>query len=151
MRGTHIRAKPPGKSAGIIPAHAGNTTVRIRRGYSARDHPRACGEHAGKLTTENWNQGSSPRMRGTRVEGCDVLGGIGIIPAHAGNTGYERRKRRHSRDHPRACGEHMPGSPPWDSSSGSSPRMRGTLIYFRFPCCGIGIIPAHAGNTMPCC
>ena len=52
-------------------------------------------------------------------------------------------------DHPRACGEHFGEVRVRVGAQGSSPRMRGTL-----PCSwrvGLqsGIIPAHAGNTMP--
>ena len=81
------------------------------------------------VITTLWNtseEGSSPRMRGTRLR-CDArhrrVGIIpayagnthrisghrkaeGVIPAYAGNTGHMRRTSRRCRDHPRVCGEH---------------------------------------------
>ena len=52
------------------------------------------------------------------------------------------------RDHPRACGEHVIVSVVLLSSSGSSPRMRGTLRRRGINPQAAGIIPAHAGNTV---
>ena len=72
-------------------------------------------------------QGSSPRMRGTRVMQCDNRACGGIIPAYAGNTIQMRKAIFNNRDHPRVCGEH-----PWYLTSTPS---------------GWRIIPAYAGNT----
>ena len=71
---------------GIIPAYAGNTSSGKARGFSARDHPRVCGEHVGTSSYNAAIAGSSPRMRGTLGEGVDGVCGVGIIPAYAGNT-----------------------------------------------------------------
>ena len=73
-------------------------------------------------------QGSSPRMRGTRVMQCDNRACGGIIPAYAGNTIQMRKAIFNNRDHPRVCGEH-----PWYLTSTPS---------------GWRIIPAYAGNTI---
>ena len=54
-----------------------------------------------------------------------------------------------SREHPRACGENPPPSPPSRPTLGTSPRMRGK------PCSNMMVsflyrnIPAHAGKTCP--
>ena len=54
-----------------------------------------------------------------------------------------------SRDHPRACGEQSPSSPPGARGMGSSPRVRGAAAL------GVdlgrlaGIIPARAGSSDP--
>ena len=71
MRGTLTPALLASLRHGIIPAHAGNTDERVRREYSHRDHPRACGEHKALRATAGRMQGSSPRMRGTLV-GCST-------------------------------------------------------------------------------
>ena len=91
--------------------------------------------------------GSSPRMRGTPLRsGCRLLRS-GIIPAHAGNTRASLRRRTGTRDHPRACGEHLDMRVTIAPIAGSSPRMRGTPMVVCRSCWLCGIIPAHAGNT----
>ena len=110
------------------------------------DHPRVCGEHHMPFPQQSGPAGSSPRMRGTLNYPSGDAEAAGIIPAYAGNTSIEHRKRRWNWDHPRVCGEHTPSarsSPlPRDhprvcgehmvsrslamASLGSSPRMRGT-------------------------
>ena len=90
--------------------------------------------HAGNTTT---CQSSHPARRW-------------IIPAHAGNTRRCRRIPLRFRDHPRACGEHMPPSCSMLTVEGSSPRMRGTRDRVPASPDVMGIIPAHAGNTREC-
>ena len=106
MRGTLGRCDNQRYRDGIIPAHAGNTTLVLQRDVWTEDHPRACGEHVCAAVATVLSTGSSPRMRGTLgvydVCECDV----GIIPAHAGNTGILWDKSQLVEDHPRACGEH---------------------------------------------
>ncbi|PLS27332.1 hypothetical protein CGZ88_0859 [Bifidobacterium anseris] len=50
----------------IIPALAGSTSMPNVSSMTARDHPRACGEHGRSLTTIALTEGSSPRLRGAR-------------------------------------------------------------------------------------
>ena len=91
--------------------------------------------------------GSSPRMRGSHSTIFTFPAPPGIIPAHAGLTLIKRGDLDKMRDHPRACGAHMPFTQDILSAAGSSPRMRGSL--FGSLCKHIlkGIIPAHAGLT----
>ena len=70
-----------------------------------------------------------------------------IIPAYAGNTLSRLLGGTVVRDHPRVCGEHGMALIGAAFNSGSSPRMRGTLINIILPICLTGIIPAYAGNT----
>ena len=53
--------------------------------------------------------------------------GKGIIPAHAGLTQERPGSQRSARDHPRACGAHTAIQKMPSPSTGSSPRMRGSL------------------------
>ena len=133
---------------GIIPAHAGNTHVVSNARCNVRDHPRACGEHLGHKLLPGNSGGSSPRMRGTRWLFLMLPPFLGIIPAHAGNTGTPSPTSSTCGDHPRACGEHYPLPPLPFMSLGSSPRMRGTLPNCLRSEVQHGIIPAHAGNTV---
>ena len=90
------------------------------------DHPRACGEHDVLSDRVEYETGSSPRMRGTRLGFDSQDRHWGIIPAHAGNTKRHAALRRSFRDHPRACGEHQYSHMHGFGLTGSSPRMRGT-------------------------
>ena len=92
--------------------------------------------------------GSSPRMRGTHA--FNLANGLigGIIPAYAGNTDWSYPLLRHSRDHPRVCGEHRNHRTSRRDTSGSSPRMRGTRDAQQAGYLRGGIIPAYAGNTL---
>ena len=106
MRGTQGAHVPHRRTAGIIPAYAGNTSPSRSANPMAKDHPRVCGEHKGFYghALEAW--GSSPRMRGTLSEERNVDNKTGIIPAYAGNTRKRRPTENGLGDHPRVCGEH---------------------------------------------
>ena len=149
MRGTPATPMLTTCRIGIIPAHAGNTRVRSGRARRLSDHPRACGEHNMRSYQYWMYRGSSPRMRGTLGISMFSHTNDGIIPAHTGNTSTAMWASACSRDHPRACGEHVGLKLAAVPLSGSSPRMRGTRRRAELMRGGYGIIPAHAGNT--CC
>ena len=86
MRGTLQNAIEIRVGAGIIPAYAGNTTSYHLFRRDRRDHPRVCGEHFPQTRIDDFKQGSSPRMRGTRGKHFAWNLPLGIIPAYAGNT-----------------------------------------------------------------
>ena len=106
MRGTPTVVDGHEGGEGIIPAHAGNTSVP---GTSRRSQ-----------------MGSSPRMRGTLSVTLSPTRSTGIIPAHAGNTWGYCATTAWCGDHPRACGEHSTRLTRRSIRPGSSPRMRGT-------------------------
>ena len=92
--------------------------------------------------------GSSPRVRGTRGGNIQGRAIFRFIPACAGNTAADPRCRTGYPVHPRVCGEHAVPASDVVLTSGSSPRVRGTLArdpgghrLRRF-------IPACAGNTV---
>ena len=147
MRGTPDQKLKKKQEDGIIPAHAGNTPPLGLEPRTHGDHPRACGEHSSAPSAVLSRSGSSPRMRGTPRHRGEEHVRRGIIPAHAGNTRAKRTGTPYRRDHPRACGEHITGNADDAVKAGSSPRMRGTLRARGGHLRGIGIIPAHAGNT----
>ena len=72
----------------------------------------------------------------------------GIIPALAGNTPHALLTLSESRDHPRACGEHVIQVASQHGHQGSSPRLRGTRRRDPSSRERLGIIPALAGNTI---
>ena len=69
--------------------------------------------------------GSSPRMRGALQVSDPGRYADRIIPADAGSTTMHLPPRRSVGDHPRGCGEHDLTNGVFQSSDGSSPRMRG--------------------------
>jgi len=71
---------------GLIPAHAGSTSVPAGSWNLTGAHPRSRGEHCWILRPSGAGWGSSPLTRGAR-EPLDAAGGaVRLIPAHAGST-----------------------------------------------------------------
>ena len=66
-----------------------------------------CGEHGGLTDMLIADGGSSPHVRGAHNLTVDSVQNIGIIPACAGSTFEQSRRRGFNRDHPRMCGEHI--------------------------------------------
>ena len=146
MRGTRESGMADYIAERIIPAYAGNTWWRTACPCCIWDHPRVCGEHTCSALAVPVARGSSPRMRGTRVQqfASTLQHGIipayagntrsrtlrlwlrGIIPAYAGNTRIALFRFRKTWDHPRVCGEHFDIGVAELDIVGSSPRMRGT-------------------------
>ena len=91
---------------GIIPADAGSTDVIEWIFICDWDHPRGCGEHRFSQPVGRLRRGSSPRMRGARVESTHSAPILGIIPADAGSTDTLVGSCMWGTDHPRGCGEH---------------------------------------------
>ena len=147
MRGTHSHGKGETMPGGLIPTYAGNTVLPGVVGGVVRAHPHVCGEHKHRPKRRYRHPGSSPRMRGTL--GCDTgqYQFCGLIPTYAGNTNHVRMDILKFRAHPHVCGEHPRRGLPAKSAMGSSPRMRGTHIYFLILEHERGLIPTYAGNT----
>ena len=70
-----------------------------------------------------------------------------FIPARAGNTHCSVHRLVRESVHPRAGGEHVPGTGRVCVSCGSSPRGRGTPLVEPIGCTARRFIPARAGNT----
>ena len=87
-------------------------------------------------------------MRGTPLPRLRRPCPAWIIPAHAGNTAESISSSMTIRDHPRTCGEHSNVFHHNSAKNGSSPHMRGTRDRVPVAPVVVGIIPAHAGNTV---
>ena len=85
-RGTLHLWPPPLPDGRIIPARAGNTTLRAFAPAVLADHPRTGGEHGTIISVGLSSFGSSPHGRGTLVNLVDDAPEYRIIPARAGNT-----------------------------------------------------------------
>ncbi len=147
LRGTRQRAVKCALNRRFIPAPAGNTGWRrVLRAWRPV-HPRACGEHAGRRVERVPEDGSSPRLRGTRLLCLQPFLQQRFIPAPAGNTIVEGANGIPVPVHPRACGEHAVSAQHGPIGLGSSPRLRGTLFRGRAVSVPGRFIPAPAGNT----
>ena len=132
---------------GLIPAHAGKTSLahpaRVR--YTA--HPRSRGENW--LAGESWalEAGSSPLTRGKHESGDHEGPDARLIPAHAGKTRHEALEVLNPRAHPRSRGENLRLYGLGAMNEGSSPLTRGKLHESFALGFGHRLIPAHAGKT----
>ena len=126
VRGTHEALGHVAVVRRFIPACAGNTTRSKPPTPPSPVHPRVCGEHGHRVVHIALDDGSSPRVRGTRLR--QPLGQrLGrFIPACAGNTSSTNTSVLPDAVHPRVCGEHLFLRQDPDRAAGSSPRVRGT-------------------------
>ena len=88
----------------IIPARAGQTRSATTSRHPSTDHPRACGANRLISVAAACRAGSSPRVRGKLNAVLNLVQGIRIIPARAGQTHRRQSERHRLPDHPRACG-----------------------------------------------
>ena len=107
MRGAQITGVSAGTATRIIPADAGSTGVVNPISLGTKDHPRGCGEHKAEHDFDKGAKGSSPRMRGARVNQRVNDEKHRIIPADAGSTAFQVAACLAYPDHPRGCGEHQ--------------------------------------------
>ena len=137
------------KRIGLIPAHAGKTV--FSEGGEGRDgaHPRSRGENRDRVGDPHRAGGSSPLTRGKPVIGRAWLMSSGLIPAHAGKTRRSGGRPGRDRAHPRSRGENSVPAAGRRHSSGSSPLTRGKRTGSDPLGLHPGLIPAHAGKTLP--
>ncbi len=134
---------------GLIPAHAGKTWTGSPQRPSSWAHPRSRGENSLDTRRWPWDHGSSPLTRGKpKLVHCYVTV-AGLIPAHAGKTSAAAASCCVLRAHPRSRGENGCGRARACSALGSSPLTRGKLGDSEPSREARGLIPAHAGKTMP--
>ena len=131
---------------GTIPACAGEPGPSSGGSCRAGDHPRVCGGADRALNASDPRAGPSPRVRGSLDVHNIRLGGLGTIPACAGEPSWPGSSSLSTRDHPRVCG----GAEAWPDdgpvAAGPSPRVRGSPRSPR-PCrWRLGTIPACAGE-----
>ena len=151
VRGRLLKQVSAQVASGLIPAGAGQTPPRLGGRRRRGAHPRGCGADRMQAYQAMGGMGSSPRVRGRRVEADAGVAAGGLIPAGAGQTLARARATPSAGAHPRGCGADDVPVAPAIVPVGSSPRVRG-----RPPCCrgqGAvgGLIPAGAGQTRYWC
>ena len=145
-RGTASRSLMVGIWCRFIPACAGNGVRPSCLSWWRAVHPRVRGERARARVPSRRAAGSSPRARGTEGDLAHGALFLRFIPACAGNgRGWSGRSRADP-VHPRVRGERVCFSSRASSSSGSSPRARGTGELVQGERSHHRFIPACAGN-----
>ncbi len=147
VRGTRVREHPQRNVIRFIPARAGNAHRQHRLADHQAVYPRACGERVFHLVLQDGQVGSSPRVRGTLMIARRLFIIMRFIPARAGNAGRTMPRPPRLQVHPRACGERTDAMKAFRHVSGSSPRVRGTLVGKLYEYRRIRFIPARAGNA----
>ena len=127
------RGKPGGGrelsvTARLIPAHAGKTRRKQRRGERQAAHPRSRGENLRALDAPERAWGSSPLTRGKLPGDLASAHGAGLIPAHAGKTRSSPWSPSPSTAHPRSRGENLRALDAPERAWGSSPLTRGKRV-----------------------
>ena len=127
----------------------GKAPQKVVRGYTAKDHPRLCGEKAELLIPEVALDGSPPPMRGKEHVAVAVVCLCRITPAYAGKSRRQGRKQLCTQDHPRLCGEKADMVRRMLKMGGSPPPMRGKEATCGITRLLVGITPAYAGKRLP--
>ena len=131
----------------IIPARAGPTSPPPRAAGPPSDHPRSCGANAARASSLTACSGSSPLVRGQRIDIVASASGVRIIPARAGPTRRAATGRTPASDHPRSCGANPRFRVARLGREGSSPLVRGQRRGGDETVLEVRIIPARAGPT----
>ena len=133
----------------LIPAHAGKTSCSRCVILAGRAHPRSRGENFSLPWCCSAPYGSSPLTRGKRRPRVVATSVTGLIPAHAGKTVDVLPQQSMQPAHPRSRGENLRLIAGMGPQLGSSPLTRGKRLYERRGRYAAGLIPAHAGKTIP--
>ena len=112
-----------------------------------RDHPHACGDKFLSVKFPITGIGSSPRVWGQvildEIE-CTI---IWIIPTRVGTSCCHCISIYTIRDHPHACGDKFSIAVIQNDNVGSSPRVWGQDVRFRFAPRRDRIIPTRVGTS----
>ena len=147
VREPHRRWQPRDAEGRITPACAGTTAVKVRPEVAFEDHPRVCGNHYKARYADLRKAGSPPRVREPRIPISISILHLGITPACAGTTRWDRDGTMATRDHPRVCGNHSSFSSSVMFSLGSPPRVREPHRRWQPRDAEGRITPACAGTT----
>ena len=146
VRGNLAACRSTSGLLGTIPAGAGEPSAVSPAAWAIRDHPRGCGGTALFFALDYNICGPSPRVRGNLPAGRSRPGPGGTIPAGAGEPVNPNGRASSPRDHPRGCGGTAEVVSALSPNMGPSPRVRGNRSGRRWHLCGVGTIPAGAGE-----
>ena len=130
----------------FIPTHVGNGARSLMRIGRLTVHPHACGERPLRGLEIKMADGSSPRMWGTGHSVPLRSSLLRFIPTHVGNGPCGGGSADRRTVHPHACGERVIAPTGPVITTGSSPRMWGTVHSPPFFRVTDRFIPTHVGN-----
>ena len=131
-----------------IPARAGETSIFSTIREVLGVNPRACGGDPYLREKGIELEGQSPRVRGRRLHrGSETKTGRSI-PARAGETKKNWKRRKQKGVNPRACGGDLGVGVFPTPHRGQSPRVRGRQHHITLYLAQDGSIPARAGETL---
>ena len=104
-RGKRRRPRHRARPRGLIPAHAGKTSLPFGAKMKGTAHPRSRGENLRPAKSPTASAGSSPLTRGKRPHERNTEVHIRLIPAHAGKTESGGKVWNRATAHPRSRGE----------------------------------------------
>ena len=148
-RGKHLVANGVHLRFRLIPAHAGKTKRSDHTDPGPAAHPRSRGENEIARAEDVNSNGSSPLTRGKPAPDRRGTRTPRLIPAHAGKTFLVVGSEIQAGAHPRSRGENGSEAGDEKGSTGSSPLTRGKRRLRRGRAQRHGLIPAHAGKTLP--
>ena len=146
VRGNLAQGAQPRHASVVIPACAGEPTLRIQRRHGRDCHPRVCGGTGIGLRKTATAQGH-PRVCGGTYD-CRRRQSTGrwVIPACAGEPTHHSYKCYKRHCHPRVCGGTYNHRQRGWAVRPSSPRVRGNLRPAAWRAGGAGSIPTCAGE-----
>ena len=125
--GTYHRSREDIVYFRFIPTGVGNMPFTLRATAIIAVHPHGCGEHVPLFNLRRRSSGSSPRVWGTFVKPPINPPIYRFIPTGVGNIRKGIMALASGTVHPHGCGEHLSTGVHDVGSSGSSPRVWGTL------------------------
>ena len=133
----------------FIPTCVGNGYHEVRSGVSFSVHPHVCGERRSHGPKWRIAHGSSPRVWGTGVSPGEACQHGRFIPTCVGNGSWCDVPRGTIPVHPHVCGERQVSGSLAGLSSGSSPRVWGTVCLLADCPSFDRFIPTCVGNGVP--
>ena len=146
VRGRLRNRQHPHRHLRLIPAGAGQIASGERSIDPRKAHPRRCGADAGPLDGRGFTNGSSPQVRGRCYNLPAKQCSEGLIPAGAGQMLHLWLSRVGEWAHPRRCGADSYPTRHLHNKWGSSPQVRGRLMFRLRLLLLIRLIPAGAGQ-----
>ena len=131
---------------GSIPACAGKPGCSATTADLAGVYPRVCGEARFWSSSNRWETGLSPRVRGSPGHRQGQSRPFGSIPACAGKPSRLLIWGLLRRVYPRVCGEADNILAGTSGVAGLSPRVRGSRCFRASRSAAPGSIPACAGK-----